>query len=354
MKKPAIFMDAFLTDEKRHEIFNYNVSNFIKHGWDVFVISNKIGHFDSFSGIKYFEYDSRNRILADRNRYKLISQMEVYANLHSDEKKFRLDAETPSHGFTNWTLFYNMRRMALAAKKFGHTHFITCEYDILLKDYNLMDTIFKGFGDTEKSKTCMIVQNTWEPRGGFGCVTNLYLISVDFVLERIPEMETEDDYEAFITSLYGEPVSPVFEQIFWEKLVEYTENPFTGVGHVKNAEIIPAERFFNNIEEWGVFISDGDLGLRQGIFYKSLIVTPVNNNTLFFVKNETGKTPVFIEYTTDQETKYFVLDRGNWITIPCEGRQYVHIRTSESVSHTNHTIKFDLSKPYTGTFRQVN
>ena len=159
-------MDAFLTDEKRHEIFNYNVSNFIKHGWDVFIISNKIGHFNSFSGVKYFEYDSRNRILPDRNRYDLSRDiMLYYAELYDSSGKYIFDAVTNTHGFTNWSLLSNMRKMAVVAKEFGHTHFITCEYDILFKNYNLMETIFKGFGETERSKNAMVVNH-----GGWGVV----------------------------------------------------------------------------------------------------------------------------------------------------------------------------------------
>lgn len=345
MKKPAIFMDAFLTDEGRHEIFNYNVSQFIKHGWDVFVISNKIGHFGSFSGIKYFEYDSTNRILADKTRYELISRLVTHSHVGSlDGSEYMFRADTPTHGFTNWTLLYNMRRMALAAKLFGHTHFITCEYDIRFKNYNLMDTIFKGFGDTEKSKTCMVI-----PHGGFGCLTNLYLINVDFVLSRIPDMPTEDDYEQFLRSLYGSPRSPVFEQLFWEKLVEYDSTTETG----KNAEFIPDSVFFDNLEEWGVFISDGDLGLRQTIFYKSLLVSPANNNTVFFIRHEKYDTPVLVEYVTDQETKQFTINPQHWITIPCEGRQYIKIRTSESVKHTTNYITFDLSKQCDATFTRI-
>ena len=59
MKKPAIFIDAYISNEEKKKWFDYNVTNFIKAGFDVFVISNKMISFDKFENVKYFEYDSK-------------------------------------------------------------------------------------------------------------------------------------------------------------------------------------------------------------------------------------------------------------------------------------------------------
>jgi hypothetical protein len=34
MKKPAIFIDAFISSEEKKKWFDYNLSNFIKEGFD--------------------------------------------------------------------------------------------------------------------------------------------------------------------------------------------------------------------------------------------------------------------------------------------------------------------------------
>lgn len=348
MKKPAIFMDAFLTDDARHEVFNYNVSNFIKHGWDVFIISNKISHFGNFSGVKYFEYDSRNRILADKSKYILPDTMSFYADFSNDTHAYRFDALAPTHGFTNWTLLYNMRRMATIAKKFGHTHFITCEYDVKFKNYNLLDNIFKGFGETEKSKTCMAIRY-----GTYGCITNLYLISVDFVLERIPEMETEEDYSNFLCTLFGSPSSPIFESLFFNTLIGGTIDKETGEAQATHAEIIPKEQFFDNIEDWGIHISDGDRGLRQYLMYKGTMMSPANNNTKFFLFNLHPKQSVFVEYSTDTTRSLHLLNPNNWVIMECAGAAFVNIRTSDSITQNNPVIHFDLSIPWNATITQI-
>lgn len=333
MKKPAIFIDAFLSDEKRHEIFNYNVSNFIKHGWDVFVISNKIFHFDSFAGVKYFEYDSTNRVLPDRNRYKLKSRMHFNLNFYDNAgKTVVFSGYDDYHGFTNWTLLYNMRRMAEIAQRFGHTYFITCEYDMMLKNYDLMNTLFKDFGKTENSKKCMV-----HPGTGFYCMTNIYLISVDTVLSTIPVLHTEDDYERLLVSTYGIPQSTVYEQLFADLFIKYVGNWENGVSN--GAELIPASVYWDTVDGYGKYMSDGSDGnSRTSMSYNGVILTPVNNNTSFFVSN--GKnTPVFVEYTTEGYHNTFILHPYTWQLLPA--KTYATAVTSDMLSH-NHKFTFDL------------
>lgn len=344
MKKPAIFIDAFISSPERQNLLDYNINNFAEAGWDVFVISNKMPSFDAFHNVKYFEYDSRNRLLLNRGKYDLTSQVIIYDSFYdSAGKRFNYRTCSPFHGFTNWTLLYNMRRMALTAKRFGHTHFIGCEYDIKFKDYNLLNNIFKGFGDTESSTNAMFITSPH-----WGIITNLYLLNVDTVLNTIPDMETEGDYDNFLINRYGNLKSPVFEKLIQDLFLITVGN------HWLTAQPVPYEMMETHTHQWNVCVAAGDSGLRLKIQYKDITMTPVNNNTGFFVRN--GAThPIYVEYRTQSYQRIVELQPNTWrLWDILPGEPYVDIRTSQSVTQSPDFIRFDLSHHYDATLIEEN
>jgi len=325
MKKPAIFIDAFIDSTEKKTIFDYNLSNFIKNDWDVFIISNKMLNFDKFSDIKYFEYDSHNRLLLDRDKYKLISILYWNYQFYYNGRGLFLHGKTPTHGFTNWTILYNLKRICKVLKRFGYDYMIRYEYDVVLKNYDLMNTIFKDFGKSENSKNCMIMRS-----GGFACATNFFLINVDYLDSKIPELETEDDYINFMHKLYGDNSSAVFEDLFNELIY-------------KDCEYMSEDVTRTYIENLSAFTSDiGELGYRHKVTYKSILMTPVNNKEAFIIFNSSNN-DVYINYTTFNSDGQLIntlhlLQPKGWIAMPC--KNIVEIKTSEMP--VNKSVKFDL------------
>ena len=332
MKKPAIFIDAFISDKEKKKWFDYNLSKFIKQGHDVFIISNKMPSFDKFEDIKYFEYDSTNRLLTDRSKYTLISHMNWAHQLYDNSgNSCILQGHTNPHGFTNWTILYNLKKICKVLKSRGYEHMIRCEYDVIFKNYDLMNTIFKDFDTNEKNKTCMILPDE------FGCVTNFFLININYLDSKIPEMESEEDYIKFLHSLYGHNLSPVFEELFNDI--------------IKNdCEYLNPNSTFEYIENIGICLSGGDLGHRHKLCYNSIFMTPVNNNTEFFMKNSSIDTNIYLEYTTENSPGHptstlISISPGSWTKVECS--KFVQIKTSEM--KINKSVKFDLSNPCTFT-----
>jgi len=332
MKKPAIFIDAFISDKEKKKWFDYNLSKFIKQGHDVFIISNKMPSFDKFEDVKYFEYDSTNRLLTDRSKYTLFSHMNWAHQLYDNSgNSCILQGYNNPHGFTNWTILYNLKKICKVLKSRGYEHMIRCEYDVVFKNYDLMSTIFKNFGSTENSKNCMILP------GGFGCVTNFFLINIDYLDSLIPEMETEAGYIKYMYKLYGCNLSPIFEELFYniiDKKCEYLDEKLTN----------------EYIEDIGVCFSGGDLGFRHEIVYNNLLMTPVNNNAEFFAKNSSTDSNIYLEYTTEDSSgqsssTLFLLLPGRWIRCKCS--KFVEIKTSQM--KYGKSVRFDLSKPCTFT-----
>lgn len=327
MKKPAIFIDAYITNEEKKKWFDYNLSNYIKHGWDVFIISNKMPSFDKFSDIRYFEYDSKNRILPDMSKYKLRNGMEWNYQLYDNVGSLFFNGESLMHGFTNWTILYNLKKICKVLKRNGFEHMIRCEYDVIFKDYNLMNNIFKNFGLTKKSKNCMVMPDK------MGCTTNFFLINVDYLDSKIPELETEQDYINYMNTLYGSNISPVFEGLL-DDLIK------------NDCEYINKEESFSNIENLGICMSDGDIGMRHKILYKNLLMTPVNNNSEFFFHNGSKDKAVYIQYTTGNgqqgsTTSLHLISPNSWYRFGC--REFVEIKTSDMKS--DESIRFDLDQP---------
>lgn len=344
MNKPAVYIDAFLADDKRHEIFNRNVINFINSGWDVFVISNKIRDFNLFSKVKYFEYDSTNRILPDRYRYPLPSVIGYQFFVHNSQNTYLFRGKDPIHGFTNWTLLYNLRHMAEIVKSRGYSHLITCEYDLTFKNYDLMNTIFKKFGTTENSTKCMIQRGNF----GFGSLTSVYLINVDLVLNTIPILNTEDDYEKFLVSVYGYPKSPVYEELFSNLFIKYDAN-----SNPTTAELLDDE-YTESIIDRSTGMMSASEGNRQRVTYKNLILCPTNDNTHFFIHHmgTTHTNPIFVEYKTNGYQETFVINCKCWRLIPC--KDTITVKTSEMIQDGINTPKiYNLVDHYDFTFEAI-
>ena len=328
MIKPAIFIDAYLSDDNRLDLFNQNLRSYKDCGYDIFVISNRISHFEGFSNLKYFEYDSVNRILVDKTKYTLISKLEWWRELFCSDGLYDFKGESLTHGFTNWSILYNLKKMAVLLKKRGYTHLIRCEYDVVFKDYDLMKSVFKDYGLTEKSKKCMILP------GGFGVTTNFFLIDVNLLIDKIPDMESESDYQKFLVDFYGSNKSPVFEELFY--------NLIDG-----NYELLNQVETDKNIKHLGYFISNGDLGYRHPVIYGSLFMTPINDNKQFFLCNDSETHTIYVDYKTNGFEEIYSLRPNMWLRIhTC--KDFVEIKTSEMIK--DHFYKFDLNIPCKFTF----
>ena len=332
MKKPAIFIDAFISSGEKKKWFDYNISNFVKQDHDVFIISNKMPCFDKFEDVKYFEYDSKNRLITDQSKYTLHSRINWWNQLYNSAgDSWFLQGQSYTHGFTNWTILYNLKKICKVLKSRGYEHMIRCEYDVIFKNYDLMNTIFKDFDTNEKNKTCMILPDE------FGCVTNFFLININYLDSKIPEMESEEDYIKFLHSLYGHNLSPVFEELFNDI--------------IKNdCEYLNPNSTFEYIENIGICFSGGDLGHRHKLCYNNIFMTPVNNNTEFFMKNSSIDTNIYLEYTTENSPGHptstlISISPGSWTKVECS--KFVQIKTSEM--KINKSVKFDLSNPCTFT-----
>lgn len=336
MNKVALFIDAFITSDEKFNVFTNNVHKFSQCNWDIFIISNKIFSFDKFSQVKYFEYDSENRILKDSSRYILPDVTHIWSEFHLSDGKHMFEGNFPSHGYTNWTILHNLKKISTVLKKKGYTHFIRCEYDVDLKDYNIMSTIFKNFEKTERSVFGMgtIGDGKTHP----GLVTNLFLISVDYVLNLIPDLDTEDDYEKFMMSVYGTATSPVFESLFMHLVKD-------------KIELMDQGETFQHINKIGVCSSDGGDHRHQS-FRKNLLCSLINDDTGLLVWNTSYDSNNLIEISIDGRESLYKLHPRSFTILNCTTEKIIEIKSS--LMSPNDKIIFDKNKKYNyATLRKI-
>ncbi len=286
--KPAIFIDAYLNTPEREEIFQRNVQNFIDAGYDLFIISNKIHSFDKFDKVKYFEYDSRNRLLKDRSGY-LASSDSDYFHYGKDymfshnSGKYKFNTYSPIFNTTNLSVLYNTRRICEIVKEFGYTNILRVEYDCIFENYDLENTLLKGY-DTEDWNNYGLA--AW---GCYGVYTNFLYLNVDYFISKIPLIKSDYQYKDFILESFGELKYLTFEKIIALKL--------------KKLKVLSREETDKYVVETTNTFTSIQSTNRYNFYSGNLIVSTINNHTALLIDNEYQESvDVTIEHDEKKET----------------------------------------------------
>lgn len=313
--KPAIFIDAYLNSPEREEVFHKNVQNFIDHGYDVFIISNKITKFDKFDKVKYFEYDSRNRLLKDRTGYLSSSDSDYFHygrkfNFYGSTEPHVLFTYSPIFNTTNLSVLYNTRRICDIAKEFGYTNILRVEYDCIFDRYDFENTFLKGY-QTEDWNNYGLAGS-----GCFGVYTNWIYLNVDYFISKIPLIQSDYQYKDFICKNFGELKYLTFEKILYKTL--------------NKIKIISGDEAKNYIgSSTNTFTSDQTYN-RFNFYSGKLLVASTNDHTCVLLDNEYDE-EISVTITKENITDSIVMPRKTFYTFTIQPNQYVCIKHKEHV-----------------------
>ncbi len=331
--KPAVFIDAYLSSPDREEIFQRNVQNFIDAGYDLFIISNKMRVFDKLDNVKYFEYDSRNRLLTDRNSY-LASSDSDYLCYSKNYDLFLNNGEIATHELsicspvynpTNLSVLYNTRRICDIAKEFGYTNILRVEYDCIFENYDFENNLLKGYNTEDWNNYGLAA------KGCFSVYTNFIYLNIDYVINNIPLIKTEDQYKTFMLKNFGDLKYLTFETIMAKML-----NKIKILSDDESIKYLTP-----NIDSF-----TSDQGYRRYMFYSDkLLVANVNNNTKLFVDNQYDHS-VEIKVNYDNQILSHVLCPSCFRVFDIEPNKKL------SVSHKDKNMIVDTTKSI-GTFTKV-
>jgi len=217
--KIGLFIDYYDAGEKSRELFSECLRKFLDCGYDIFLISNNVTSIDiPINELKYFEYDSENRLFKSDLR-PFCQIIGTNHNLVDCEDNTLYDYSGAFGVFNpaDWSVFYNISKAAQVMKAKGYDYMLKIDYDVILKNYDVLGTVFKGFnggmGQTIDSPC-------W--RGSkFQGLLNNFLLSTDLILSSIPlnSLATSEGYRDWVYSLsindFKDPeLMPIFEVIF--------------------------------------------------------------------------------------------------------------------------------------------
>jgi len=326
--KPAIFIDAYLSSNEREQVFHKNVQNFIDNGYDVFIISNKISNFDKFDKVKYFEYDSRNRLLKDTTGYLLSSDSD-YFNYNkkfgfcSDVEPHALFTYSPIFNTTNLSVLYNTRRICEIAKEFGYTNILRVEYDCIFDRYDFENTILKGY-ETESWSDYGLASS-----GCFGIYTNWIYLNVDYFISKIPSIQTDYQYKDFVFKNFGELKYLTFEKILHRIL-----------NKIKILNADESEKYVG--KNTNTFTSDQTYN-RFNFYSGKLLVASANNHSCIVLDNQYDE-EISVTITRDDVVEMINMPAGTFYTLGIYPKQYV------SLQHKKHTKIVDTTSMCVGEF----
>lgn len=321
--KPAIFIDAYLNSPDREETFHKNVQNFIDHGYDVFIISNKIIKFDKFNKVKYFEYDSRNRLLKDQNNYVTSSDNDYFYygkkyHFNGSIEDRVLFTYSPIFNTTNLSVLYNTRRICDIAKEFGYTNILRVEYDCIFDRYDFENTFLKGY-ETEDWNNYGLAG-----AGCFGVYTNWIYLNVDYFISKIPLIQSDYQYKDFICKNFGELKYLTFERILYRLL--------------NKIKILTDDEARNCVGiNTNTFTSDQTYN-RFNFYSGRLIVVSVNDHTSVLLDNQYDE-EISVTIVKDTNVELVVMAKKTFHTFSINPNQYICIKHNEHVKVIDTTSK---------------
>lgn len=328
--KPAIFIDAYLNTPEREAIFQRNVQNFIDAGYDLFIISNKIHSFDKFDKVKYFEYDSRNRLLKDRSGYLASSDSDYfhygkdYTFIHNSEK-YKFNTYSPIFNTTNLSVLYNTRRICEIVKEFGYTNVLRVEYDCIFESYDLENTLLKGY-DTEDWNNYGLA--AW---GCYGVYTNFLYLNVDYFISKIPLIKTDYQYKDFILESFGE-----LKYLTFEKVIAWKLNKLKVLNRDETDKyVVNTTNTFTSVQSTN----------RYNFYSGNLLVSTINDHTALLIDNEYQEPiDITIEHGDKKET----------INLYSNCFYYLNITPGIylCVKHKDFVKVIDTTKPCVGKFEK--
>ena len=198
--KIGLFIDYYETGAKSRELVNDCLQKFLDCGYDIFFISNNITSIDiPINKLKYFEYDPVNRLHFSKMKPFHILSDSWLGKQEQDESFYRLSLLCGAYNPADWSVFYNIAKAAQLMKDRGYDYMLKLDYDVVRKNYDVLNTIFKNFN----GGSGQTIESKFWGAAKFGGLLNNFLLSTDLISLKIPlnKIQTDEGYQLWVKSL---------------------------------------------------------------------------------------------------------------------------------------------------------
>lgn len=223
-KNPAIFIDAFIRDQKAEDIFLKNLPQLKKLGIPILLLSNTTISNKIQSEVNYFLYD--NNDLKFKKIYENYETLSHYTSFGGIKVEF-IKPYTQPYGLS---VIVNHYKCVSVLDSLGHDVAIKFEWDIFYDDRDLenIKSAILNFKNGLYNKGYFQCGNPppWIARGS--CVEGFFwMTSTKFFLENFPKLLCEDDYDNYLTNVLKDRSFLTDARFLYKTLVDKFKNDKT-------------------------------------------------------------------------------------------------------------------------------
>jgi glycosyltransferase involved in cell wall biosynthesis len=186
--KKITIIDCFVRNERIETKLSNAIDKLKSKGEDVLLVSNLPPSSELIKKCDYFIYDSKNRLLQEE--YTNVKMVDFHIHTGS----FSIHNLRPGVQRHCLSVMWNLYNALIFSKNLGYTFFQRIEVDDIFGERSLeaMGNLFQECLD-EKKLGCFFF-NEDEKNISF----HFFLSQIDFLLERIPRLESEIDYKNYL------------------------------------------------------------------------------------------------------------------------------------------------------------
>ncbi len=219
--KPAIFIDAFIRDQKSEKILLKNLIQIKKLNIPILLFSNTI--------ISERIQNEVNYIIHDNVDLKFTKNYENYENLthYHTFDHFKIEFTAPYKQTYGLSVIVNHYKCISILNSLGYDIAIKMEWDIHYDDRDLenIKTLISDFknGSYNKGYFQCGTPPSWITRGT--CVEGfIWAVDTQFFLENFPKLLCEDDYDNYLTNVVKDRSFLTDARFLYKTLVEKFKN----------------------------------------------------------------------------------------------------------------------------------
>lgn len=296
MNKIILITDCFV----KSSIVEQKLKNFLDFfgkEFDICLISNSILSEEIQDKVDHYIYDSNNRLFS--TQFDDIPNLTIFREFDS----FRIETQVSGNQPHGLSVLVNLFNQIEYCKSLGYTHVLRLEIDMSFQP-DFIDKVNHHIKDCfDKSKKGYFYL------GHNSAVCQYFLCEIDYFLNNITMIKSENDYKDFLSKTYGNQIFVPVETFLYENLKDKQSDL------ILQTEIGLHEEF--NQTTWNTEVSQSHLDPKFNGCVTQLTRVKDSNRLIVYSENfkdseKNRKVKVILENGEHYEFRHQLLSKGYW------------------------------------------